>query len=600
MEEKIKAPDVSRIWQLYEHGLEAHSAINLEKTVTRNERFYVGDQWHGINAPNLPKPSINFIKRACQQKVESVSKNPPKVQFFSADLPSNVVTPDAVAQNNQLVAAKAEYIQEREQNPNAEIQNEDVLVSEADAQKLTAMFEVDWNRLKLNHVLQDGLLDACISGNLILYNYWDADADIHQASKGQIEVELIDNVNFFPTDIQERNVQKQPSIIISRRELLSKVIDEARANGATEEDIKKLTADRDTYNQAGDMSRIELQDKFSEKITTLYYFWRDKKTKHIFAAKVTKNVVIWPAKDTMLTRYPFACMSWELRKNSFYGRPEVSGLIPNQVTVNRIYAMTALSVIENAYPRVIYSKAAIDHWSNDIMQPIEVNSNDINNVVRYLNPPTIANDAYSLPEKLMRSTLEMMGANDVALGNVNPVNSSAFAMAAQQAQIPNDTIRKRFYSMVEDFARNWLDMTLAYIKTSRWVEIRDDYGNSFTVDFEPKDFRNKVWNVSVKVGADTEWNPNDMLQNMANWLQSGAIDFIQYLEMLPESQFPYKQKLLKDAKLKAQQMQEQAMQLAQQQLESKMPQLMGQQADMSQATAQPENQEMPQISGQSA
>lgn len=563
----MKAPDVTRIWQLYQNGLVGHSAIHLLESVTRNEYFYAGDQWHGVEAKDLPKPVINFIKRACQQKIANVSRSPAKITFVAADLPSSTVTPDAIEQNNAMIVAKAQYLQDKESNPNAPIQNENILASEADAELLSAMLEMDWERLRMDDKSNDGLLDACISGNMILYTYWNSGFDTKQVSKGAVECELLDNVNFFPTDLQQRDIQKQPSIIISRREILSYVKAEAQKNGVSKSDLDQISEDSEFYNQAGLMAQHELQDEDAAKVTTLTYFWRDPDTGHIFAEKTTRNIVIRPAWDTLLTRYPFAMMAWELRKNSCFGRAEITGLIPNQVTINRIYAMTTLSVIQMSWPKVLYSRSSgIDKWNNDISGAVAVNG-DINNSVKYLAPPTIANDAYNLPEKLMRTCLEMMGTNDVALGNVNPTNSSAFALAAQSAQVPTQTIINRFYAMLKDFAENWLDMTLAYIKSSRWVNLKDDDGNIFPIQFVPADINKRMWSVNVEVGTAPEFSYTTMLEQMGQWLQSGQIQFIDYLEAMPESLFPNKQKMIQLVRSRAQQMQDQAMQLAQQKIQ---------------------------------
>jgi len=33
--------------------------------VRQNENFYLGEQWQGLNAPDLDKPVLNFLKRVC-------------------------------------------------------------------------------------------------------------------------------------------------------------------------------------------------------------------------------------------------------------------------------------------------------------------------------------------------------------------------------------------------------------------------------------------------------------------------------------------------------------------------------------------------------
>ena len=53
-----------KIWDEYLKGEDYHQQIGLHEIVKRNEKFYEGEQWEGVNAPDLEKPVINVFKRA--------------------------------------------------------------------------------------------------------------------------------------------------------------------------------------------------------------------------------------------------------------------------------------------------------------------------------------------------------------------------------------------------------------------------------------------------------------------------------------------------------------------------------------------------------
>jgi hypothetical protein len=574
MNKKIKSPSTGRIWELYQNGLDAHALLNLLNTIAENERFYANDQWHGVVAPDLPKPTMNFIAKAVDFKIEAVSSSDAKVQFVANSLPSDVVTPDVVEQNNLQVLKKAQYIQDLQQDPHALPPDNSVISSEADAQLITAMFELDWERLRMRDICDKGMLDACISGNMILYNFWDAKVKDKQLSEGAVSVRLIDVVNFFPTDMQEQDIQLQPSIIVSQRELVSKVKAEAESYGAKSDDLDQITYDSDNYNNAGDMSKKEVQDDDAKKIATLLYFWRDEKSGHIFAVKTTHNVVVRPAWDTLLTRYPFASMPWKLRKNSFYGRSEIEGIIPNQKAINKALAMMLLSVTLTAYPRVLYSQGQINKWNNNISEAIPVNG-DINSAVKYLMPPSMSNDAFQLPEIIMKNTLDMVGANEAALGSAPAYNASANALMVNQAMTPIATIQRRYYAMLKEFSLNWIDMVFGYMDAPRWVFPHDDDGNTFPFSFEPDKLRKRIWNVAVEVGKAPEFSYATWLKQLGDWLQSGQMQFQDYLQAVPENMFPGKQKVLGTVMERIRKANEQAMQMAQAKIQglSQPPQL---------------------------
>ena len=53
-----------KIWEEYLRGEDFNRQTQFHETVERNEDFYEGNQWKGLNAPDLEKPVINIFKRA--------------------------------------------------------------------------------------------------------------------------------------------------------------------------------------------------------------------------------------------------------------------------------------------------------------------------------------------------------------------------------------------------------------------------------------------------------------------------------------------------------------------------------------------------------
>lgn len=503
------------IWQLYQYGVNFKNGIDLYNTVNLNERFFAGEQWAGVNAPDLPKPVINFIKRACQQRVAEVSASPVGVSFEAVEFP------DEVALTGQ----------------------EPRTFTNSNAQLLNSMFDADWNRMKMDAVNLDGLLDAAITGDYILYNYWDGAAETGQAASGQICVETIDNVNFYPGNPNERDVQKQPYIIIARRELVSSVLAQARANGCSERDAELICADNNLSTQIGDMSKHEAIGEENSKCVTLLYIFKSENG-HVMAQKITRAAVVRPLWDTGLTRYPLAIMNWEIQKNCCHGRAEITGLVPVQRYINQMYAMAMLFTMQSACPKAVYNQGMVKAWSNSVGSAIPVNG-DIDSAVKYLEPPSLPADIYDLPDRLMTSTLEMLGVSQIELGTVNPTNTSAIIMAREASNMPVQSIKTRFYAMIEDFARNWLDMVLAYNTVPRWLKLRDKDGARAVV-FDSSDLRGKLWSVKIEVGAASVWSEVNSVQTLNTLYSTGVIDARQYVERLPDGYLPMREKLLSE------------------------------------------------------
>lgn len=503
--------DASQIWQLYEQGINFKTAVGLYDTVAKNERFFAGDQWSGVNAPDLPRPVLNFIKRACQQKVAEVRANPTTVLFEPVDFPE-LVTGEAAAPE----------------------------CSDEDADFLNALFAADWDRLKMDAVNLDGLQDACISGDYILYNYWDATAPTGQAAAGRIGVAAVDNVNYYPGNPNECDVQKQPYIILAQREPLEDVLREAERFGMGSE-RERISADMENLYQAGDMGRVETGGV--PKCITLLYLCKDGKDGHVKAMKCTRSAVLRPQWDTRLTRYPLAMMNWERRKNCCHGRAEITGLVPVQRYINQMYAMAMLFTMQSACPKPLFNQSAIKAWSTAVGAAIPVNG-DVGEAAKYLTPPALAQDAYALPERLMRTTLEMTGVSNVSMGNVTPSNTSALIVAKETSMVPLETIRTRFYSMMEDFACNWLDMVFSYCTVPRWTKLGKGNGRRTAV-LDAARLQERLWAVRVDVGAGTVWSEATTAETLGKLFDAGAITPRQYIERLPGKYLPGRDELVR-------------------------------------------------------
>ena len=59
------APEITpqTVWSEFVRAKRFNEAIGLYDTVEKNEHFYIGDQWHGVNAPDLDQPVMNMLSR---------------------------------------------------------------------------------------------------------------------------------------------------------------------------------------------------------------------------------------------------------------------------------------------------------------------------------------------------------------------------------------------------------------------------------------------------------------------------------------------------------------------------------------------------------
>ena len=223
---------------------------------------------------------------------------------------------------------------------------------------------------------ETGLLDAAVSGDMVSYWYWNNKIDAGNGIKGDIDGELIDNVNLFVGDPNNPQINDaygpvQPYIVLAFRRMVADVKREAKDNGINKDNILTITKDLDTDKQSGDMSKNELEGDDGGKCTVLLEMWNEPENiygevngkkivvgaiNHIMARKSTKGTIVRDTWDTGLHRYPVAAMNWYQRKNSIHGEAEMTYLIPNQILINQQAAMIALWIKLHGFPKVLYDK----------------------------------------------------------------------------------------------------------------------------------------------------------------------------------------------------------------------------------------------------
>ena len=56
-----------------------------------------------------------------------------------------------------------------------------------------------------------------------------------------------------------------------------------------------------------------------------------------------------------LTLYPITWFNWDYVQD-YHGQAVITGLIPNQVFINKLFAMSMISLMTTAYPKIVYDR----------------------------------------------------------------------------------------------------------------------------------------------------------------------------------------------------------------------------------------------------
>jgi hypothetical protein len=146
-------------------------------------------------------------------------------------------------------------------------------------------------------------------------------------------------------------------------------------------------------------------------------------------------------------------------------------------------------------------------------------------------------------EQAMQYTKETLGISDAGLGQIdNPKNTSAIIAVQKSSAIPLENPKANLYEWIEDIGRVLLDMMGTYYGTRPVVIEQNGVKSLQQYDFSI--FKDEWLNVRADVGEASYWSEIASLQTLDTLLDKEKIDFVDYLERVPDEYIPQKQELI--------------------------------------------------------
>lgn len=485
-------------------------------------------QWEGVAVNNHPTPQVNILKRSAMFTIAtSVSDN---IKVTAAALANTVGTPDY----KDLVG----YVNDE--------------------------FEAIFERNKIPSLVREFARDAAVDGDGCIFTYWDADEETGQVAKGGIKSETVDNTRVYFGNPSDSRVETQPWIIIARRMTQRDARIIARNNGSP--NWRKIVASPDE-NEAVD--EVKYND---DLVTVLQLFWRsDDGT--IWTYCSTEQAEVESPKSIGITRYPIVWLNWDGIKDSYHGQAMLTGLVPNQIALNKLHALTQVSLLNTAFPTKVYDKTRISKVTNQVGAAYGVNGT-VDNAMKTIDGANVSPQVFQYIQNFIDQTQSSLGATDVALGDTRPDNTSAIIALQRAAATPSELTKQNIYSAIEDLARIYLEFMAEYygvryvdrpikererqaVIFAQQVNPDQEMPEAVPVQFDFSVLKQHPVTLKIDVGASTYYSEIASIQTLENLLMQDKIDIVDFLERLPDDYVPQRTALI--SKLKNQQMQAQQM-----------------------------------------
>ena len=476
-------------------------------------------QWEGVQANGLPTPQFNIIKRV--------------VGFTTATITTDNIKVNATLLNK--TARADDFV-------------EPVRIINDEFEFLTEMNDIP-------ALMREFTRNAAVDGDGCMYTYWDESIEAGNGVKGGIKTEIVPNTRVFFGNPNDRDVQSQPYIQISTREIVRRAKRRAKANKIA--DWQNIVADCDSATATDSVKRTD------DKVTTILTMWRDEETGEIWAYESTQNCDIKKPWNLGIKLYPICWLSWDYIQDCYHGQPMISGLIPNQIFINKAFAMSMLSMMRSAWPKYVYDRTRLKNWDNRVGGAIGVAGGDINSVAKAIDPASISPQIAQFIELAITKTEESLGATSVALGDTRPDNTSAIIALQRAAATPSEMTKQNLYQAIESLFRIYLEFIGEnYGKRTVDMETPDELLPVYTavnqplpekipVEFDFKFIKENPWLLKLDVGASSYYSEIASIQTLENALMNGHMTFLQFLERIPDDYMPKRRALI--AELKAQQ-----------------------------------------------
>lgn len=520
MAKKFKIPTHEEIWKRFEKGYSFNEQIGLYDQVTVNENFFIGNQWEGVEANGLPTPTYNMFKRVINFQVSTITSD--NLVIRARPMPST----------SKFTMKELERIAD--------------IVS----QQFAAI--VKRNRIVAKN--REFLRNAAVTGDGCMHFYFDPTIENGQDVKGEIVAEIIDNLRVMFGNPNCRDVQRQPFIIIYRREMVDEVqykAEQYKEAGLCDiEDIESIKPDSDKFQNKYDAYA-------DDKVTVVTYYFKNRDTGTIWCIEATEQGILREAYDTEYTLYPLVWINWDYIRDCYHGQAMVTGLLANQKFINKMFALVGISLLTTAFPKIIYDQNRIRRWDGSVGTAVGVQGN-VTDVAKVLDGASISPQIAQFIELSFDKTHSLLGASDVAMGDSRPDNTSAIIALQRAANTPMELTKQNDHQCLEDAGRIFLDiMSVRY--GIRYVEVAMDMDEAgeqplgmnlpeqtFTEPFDFSTLKQIPLTIEQEVGASSYWSEMASMQTLDNLLMNNLITPEQYIERLPDGYISKKQELLAD------------------------------------------------------
>ena len=488
----------------YQYAAGTKDQLGMLRSWQLAERFWQADQWPAGTPASFPKPVLNIVHEHVERKVAAVTGAKPKITYHSRRLGSD-------PEMKKVLDQAADYTADRIRQ--AELLDD---IARTAALMGTGIVQTSYN-------------PALRGGSHAYQDLW----------QGDLEAKEIDPENFFPGDAIERDVQKQPYIIVADEMLVQDAVSAYQKYAAKQGvNIAELATDGNASSRTRNYPQENVRRQ--NTIYVVRSWWREKGKLNYAVAAQGKLLRFTPGIYEH-GKYPFAALRWYKRRKSFWGLSEFAQLLPNQQSINRLMAFLIQSAELTGMPQKRAKAGAVKpgSWTNEPGLILTDSSGGSGWGIDYLQPPSAPPYMMAMVDMLISSIRRQQGLVDALSGHAagGQLNATAIAYLQQAAMVLIQPIIERTHTLLEDLGRLWFAFwTEPELFSAGRIISGSEFRGSMFVDEE--------YDVKIESGGMNFWDEQQQIEIIFKMLQAKLITPEEALFALPENAFPQKEIIL--------------------------------------------------------
>lgn len=257
-------------------------------------------------------------------------------------------------------------------------------------------------------------------------------------------------------------------------------------------------------------------------------------------------------------RYPFVPFVAKKNRKSIMGISEIRNIINNQKLLNKMVELPTTNALLTSNPiALVAMNSGIDENKFQAKPGQVWKVKDVNNSVRWLEPPQLSSDTYRMIESLVGFMERIGGVYDANTGETpgSVTAAAAIQMLQEQGSIPIKGIARNLYHSIREVYEQVIELIKEFYTEDRFIRVDTKNGGYKFMVFNSTPYQEIDFDIKVSGDNGTPATKAYISQLAADLFTQGVLLPSEYVEL--QDNLPNKDRIVARLREQEQMMQNQ-------------------------------------------